>query len=135
VLAAVAVPLVALLARALHGLSRRWLVFVPAGIVVHDPMTLGDPVLFPRQAIARLGPGRSGLDLTLGAFRPPLEIRLHEDAQLTVLRNRKREEVAARDLLVTPTTPGRVLAYAAVHRIPVGWAQRTVPPPTTTSPS
>ena len=136
VLAVVGAPLAVFLARALHGLSLRWLVFVPAGVVVHDPMALADPVLFQRQVVARLAPGRDGLDLTLGALRVPrLELRLREEARLDIRHNRSREDVATCSLLVAPTTPGRVLAFAAAHRIPVATAQVAVPPPTTTSPS
>ena len=40
--------------RVLHGLSRRWVVFVPAGMVVHDPLALVDPVLVPRAALRSL---------------------------------------------------------------------------------
>ena len=43
--------LVVFLARALHELARRWLVFVPAGVVVHDPLGLGDPVLLTRARV------------------------------------------------------------------------------------
>jgi hypothetical protein len=135
VLAVLGVPLAAVLARSLHGLSLRWLVFVPAGVVVHDPMALGEPVLFPRQGIESLTPGRDGLDLTLGALRPPLELRLCEKAQLGVVRNRRREDVATSSLLVAPSTPGRVLALAQARQLPVGRRQRAVPPPTTASPS
>ena len=39
------------LARSLHALSRRWVVFVPAGLVLHDPLTLADPVLFEQAVI------------------------------------------------------------------------------------
>ncbi len=134
-LAVTGVPVAALLARALHGLSRRWLVFVPAGVVVHDPMALGDPVLFPRKEIERLAPGRDGLDLTGGALRPALELRLRGEAKVVVVRNRKREDALVTGLVVAPTTPGRVLAYAAGPHLPVGPAQPAVPPPTTTSPS
>ena len=60
VLAVAAVPAVVVLGRALHGLSRRWLVFVPAGIVVHDRASLADPVLFQRPLIASLAPAPGG---------------------------------------------------------------------------
>ena len=53
---AVGAPLVWLLGRSLHTLSRRWAVFVPAGMVLHDPLTLLDPVLLPRSTVARMGP-------------------------------------------------------------------------------
>jgi hypothetical protein len=135
VLAAVGLPLAAVLFRAVHVLSRRWFVFVPAGVVVHDPMALGDPVLFPRQVVESLAPGANGLDLTLGAFQPALELRLREEAKVTVLRNRRRKDVGATSLLVALTTPGRALAFAAGRHVPVGKAQRAAPPPKTTSPS
>ena len=50
----VGLPLAALAARSLHGLSRRWAVLVPAGLVIVDPMTLPDPVLFVRERIESL---------------------------------------------------------------------------------
>jgi len=132
---AIGVPLCALLARALHGLSRRWFVFVPAGVVVHDPMALADPVLFQRPEIVSLAPGREGLDLTLGAPGLSLQLQLRRDAELTVIRGRRREDVRATSVRIAPTTPGRVLAYAASHNFPVGAVQPAVPPPTTASPS
>ncbi|HEX7096497.1 MAG TPA: hypothetical protein VF183_11485, partial [Acidimicrobiales bacterium] len=51
IVTAVGLPLAAITWRALHRLSRRWLVFVPAGFVVHDHFALAEPVLFPRAAI------------------------------------------------------------------------------------
>ena len=42
--------------KVLHQFARRWIVFVPAGFVVHDPLTIVDSVLFRRAAIATLGP-------------------------------------------------------------------------------
>jgi hypothetical protein len=135
ILAALSVPLALVLARALHRLSLRWFVFVPAGVVVHDPMALGDPVLFPRKEIETLTAGNDGLDLTLGALRNPLELRLRREAKLALLRGRQRENVNTSALLVAPSTPGGVLAYAAGHHLPVRGAQRAVPPPRTTSPS
>ena len=44
----VGLPAAVLAVRALHGLARRWVVFVPAGLVLHDHHALVDPVLFPR---------------------------------------------------------------------------------------
>ncbi|MBA3655537.1 MAG: hypothetical protein H0W70_15245, partial [Actinobacteria bacterium] len=83
-IAAVAGAAIAAIAgRALHGLSRRWLVFVPAGIVVHDPFTLADPVLFQKAVIDRLGPAPAEgdierVDLTAGALGLALELRLRQ---------------------------------------------------------
>ena len=48
VLTVAGVVVVVVLARALHQLARRWLVFVPAGVVLHDPLGLVEPVLLIR---------------------------------------------------------------------------------------
>src|SRR5712692_4214928 len=58
----IGVPAAVLAARSLHGLARRWVVFVPAGLVLHDPMTLTDPTLFQRQLIERLRPAPADSD-------------------------------------------------------------------------
>ena len=105
------------LGRALHGLSRRWLVFVPAGFVVHDPMTLVDPVLFPKLQIAAIEPAEAGtdaLDLTQGSPGLAVELRLREPAGLVLTKPGERvgPTVDADRLLVTPTRPGKVLAEA-----------------------
>jgi hypothetical protein len=117
--------LAVLMARALHGLSRRWLVFVPAGVVLHDPLMMSDAVLFPRRAVTRLGPARAddedGLDLTGGA--PGLALRIEVDVpqSVGVRRGRDRtDNVEAGALLFTPTRPGAVLDEAERRRIAVG---------------
>ena len=50
----VGLPIAALLARSLTTLDHRWIVLVPAGLVVVDPLTFPDPVLLPREHIASL---------------------------------------------------------------------------------
>lgn len=123
---AVGLPAAAVAVRALHGLARRWVVFVPAGLVLHDPHTMVDPVLFPRAHIRRLGPAPadeapSTLDLTAGALGLALEIELVEPSQ--VAPRRRDGEVEVQEvgrLLFTPTRPGALLAEAARRRIAVG---------------
>jgi len=84
----VAVPVVWVLARALHGLSRRWAVLVPAGLVIVDPLTLADPVLFLREMLAELRPVDAAdtadgvLDLRLGAMAGSVVARFRETAEL-----------------------------------------------------
>ena len=113
------------LARALHGLSRRWVVFVPAGLVLHDPMTLADPVLFPRPVIEHLRPAPAGtdsLDLTQRAAGLALELVLLEKVPMVLVQpgNRAGEAGASARLLFTPTRPGAVLRDAESRRLPVG---------------
>ena len=111
-------------ARALFGLARRWLVFVPAGVVLHDPMSLTDPVLFERTVIEafRAAPAETdSLDLTQGALGLALELVLLEKVPLVLTTGRKSAESgSSARLLVTPTRPGRVLAEAAERHIKVG---------------
>jgi hypothetical protein len=113
------------LGRALHRLSRRWVVFVPAGVVLHDPMSLREPVLFRRQVIETLGPAPAGsdsLDLTQAALGLALEMHLREKVPMTRItaRNRAGEEGASARLLFSPTRPGAVLAEAARRNVHVG---------------
>jgi len=108
-------------ARALHGLSRRWLVLVPSGVVVHDPVARPDSVMAPRPLITHLAPaprGTDALDLTLGAPGLALELATTEPLPVTVRRGRALATEEATRVLVTPTRPSAVLAEAAARRIP-----------------
>ncbi len=121
---AVGVPLVWLLGRSMHNLSRRWAVFVPAGMVLHDPLTLLDPVLLQRSVVARVGPAAvatDALDLSQRAPGLALEVSLREPTSFTVLvpgRREGRPTETAR-FLFTPTRPGQVLDEARRRRLPV----------------
>jgi hypothetical protein len=114
-------PLAYLLLKSIHNLSRRWAVFVPAGIVLHDPVVLSDPALFRRQDIAALRPatGADPLDLSQRAPGLGLEMQLAESTTLTLLKPGVREGVAvhATGLRFTPTRPGAVLEEARRRRI------------------
>lgn len=118
----VGLPVAALLVRALHGLSRRWVVFVPAGLVLHDPMALVDPVLFQRKVVetVRLAPADTdSLDLTKGALGPAVELLLRAKVPMVLATpgNRGGEPGASARLLFSPTRPGAVLAEAASRRL------------------
>jgi hypothetical protein len=124
--------------RSLHQLSRRWVVLVPAGLVVHDPLTMPEPQLFLRRTITGLGPalvddgrdpdggddpagGGMPVDLTGGAPGLALELRVAEPVDLLLRRGRRAAEtVAATAVLITPSRPTRVLDAARERRIRVG---------------
>jgi hypothetical protein len=121
----VGVPAAAMAVRALHGLARRWVVFVPAGLVLHDHHALVDPVLFPRSSIAGLGPAPAvtdgAMDLTLRSLGLALELRLREPLEVAPRRPDRAVQVEAVDrLLFAPTRPGELLAEAGRRRIPIG---------------
>jgi hypothetical protein len=126
---ALAVPLVKVAGRSVYALSQRWAVLVPAGIVLKDPLTLVDPVLFPRERIASLrplpfptAPAQDILDLRLGAVAGSLVLELTEEAQLFRALGRQRggESVKARRLAFSPRQPEALLAEAATRRKPRG---------------
>jgi hypothetical protein len=118
-------PLAFAALRALHGLSRRWLVFVPAGFVVHDLATLQDPVLVPARTVRSLdlapapGAGRSPGE-PAPTFGTAVAARL--DPPLTVsLRGAALAEVHHLDrVVVCPGRPGAVLVEAAERGLRVG---------------
>lgn len=110
--------------RSLHGLARRWVVFVPSGVVVHDPVGRPESVMAPRPLITRLAPAPAdtdAVDLTLGAPGIAIELETSEPLPVTV-RRRGRElgtEVTNR-VVFTPTRAAAVLAEAEGRRLPVG---------------
>lgn len=82
-------------------LGKRWVVFVPAGIVLHDPLTLGDEaILLPKSGVKslRVVPAttrrleaaqkseKSATDLCAGCLGAAIELRLHEPARIPRLR-------------------------------------------------
>ncbi|MBI3256963.1 MAG: hypothetical protein HYZ59_04160 [Actinobacteria bacterium] len=119
---AVGAPVVAILIRAFHGLCQRWIVFVPAGVVLKDHHAVVDPVLFRRSEIELLHPAPVGTDaVNLTSHSPglALELRLREKVpMLRVMPGRQAAQPGkAARLLFTPTRPGAVLEAASAHRV------------------
>lgn len=119
-------PLAALLLKSVHNLSRRWAVFVPAGMVLHDPLVLFDPMLFRRQDVAAMRPASARnpayLDLSQRAPGLGVEMDLAEPTTVTMLRPGRREgdPVEASRVRFTPTRPGAVLDEARRRRLAAG---------------
>lgn len=108
--------------RSLHQLSRRFVVFVPAGFVVHDLMALREPVLFKKgliEAISAAHADTDALDLTLGAPGLALEVRLHEKVEIARLSpDRKSADLGSTArFMIVPSRPGRVLTEAGRRRL------------------
>ena len=104
--------------RAMHGLAQRWLVFVPAGVVVVDRMTLTDALLVQRQRVAGVevvaaDPADPSTDLTAGALGPRLRIALRSPELIVPAQSRLRRS--------EPIEPYEVVAVLAVPSRP-GWA-------------
>jgi hypothetical protein len=125
-LTAAALALGWFLGRRFHRLSRRWLVLVPAGVVVHDHLVLADTAMFPVADVARLTlalADTQAADLTGPATGHAVEITLH--GMPTVVLAATRATPGGRALhvgavLVAPTRPGRALRAAGDRTLPVG---------------
>jgi hypothetical protein len=118
----IGLPVAWLLFRSLHQLSKRWAVFVPAGLVLVDPMGLMDSVLLRRQQVRSLGPAPAdtrATDLTQRAPGLALEAVLSEDVDVVLVRPGRRQGEATKTgrLLFTPTLPGAVLEEAKARRL------------------
>ena len=112
----VGLPVAAFAAHTLFRLARRWLVFVPNGLVVHDHLAVAEPLPLGRRSIASIGPARADTpadDLTAQAFGMALELRLAEPVAASVVTGRNRSETRSLTaLLVSPSRPAAVLATA-----------------------
>jgi hypothetical protein len=130
-LTALAAVLVVPLIRRFHRLTLRWFVFVPAGIVVRDPLVLADTAMFRRGAVATiaLAPATTdATDLTAKALGPAVEVALNTTGVVAVagtLSDRAPRSTPVRAFLVSPSRPGRLLEEAARR----GYA--ATPPPRT----
>lgn len=123
-------PAAVVAAQSLYRLTQRWLVLVPAGLVLRDGLALTEPVLFRRTLIETLRPAPAdsdSLDLTGGAAGLALELVLTEKVPMSLVKAKERtsEAGASARLLVTPTRPGAVLADAAMRDIPNGSSTHT----------
>ena len=112
-----------------HQLARRWLVIMPAGVVVHDPMTLTENALFRSHQIAalHLAPADTeAADLTGVTAGVAVEIVLRE--MDTIVKRGTRENPTGTALhvlsiLVSPSRPGRALPRRGTPT-PARWVTR-----------
>ena len=119
-------PAAAAGARSMHSLSRRWLVFVPGGVVLHDHFTTSAPTLIRRNQITSLRPAPAVRgkddppvrDLSAGAGGLVLELRLSSSVQIPLRGSRTTKELEA--MLLVPTRPKLALEIAAERKIPLG---------------
>jgi hypothetical protein len=119
-------PLTYVSFRSLHALSLRWLVVVPAGLTIVDPLTLFEPALLRRDDIvavrrtARTEVSQSTLDLRLGTIQGGIAIELREPYQFGRRQGRHRGEVvAALGAVIAVVRADALLAFAAARRLNV----------------
>ena len=121
---AAAVGLTVLLLGRFHRFSMRWLVLVPAGAVIHDPVVLGETLMIPKPNIrlVRLAPADTeAADLTGPAAGHAVEITVGEMV-LAVLAGTREEpkgkSLHVQSFLVAPTRPGRALNAMSAANFP-----------------
>jgi hypothetical protein len=127
--AVVAVGGALVLPRRWHQLSRRWLVTVPAGLVVHDAVVLGETLMVARAQVAglrlvRVGPDRdlAAADLTGPTAGVGVEVTLAQPATALFAPRPgvpKGRAVHLLAFVVAPSRPGAVLADAHRRHLPV----------------
>jgi hypothetical protein len=122
----IGLPLAFAAFRSLHTLSLRWLVVVPAGLTIVDPLTLFEPALLRRDEIAsirrttRTSVDEGTLDLRLGTIPGGVAIALHEPYQFGRRRGRNRGEVvAAVGAVIAVVRADALLALAAARHLNV----------------
>lgn len=109
-----------------HKLSRRWLVVVPVGVVIHDHLVLGETLMLRRQEVAgvRLAPAETGAyDLTGPTAGHALEISTTESVTVILAASPSVPRGTVIHLsacLVAPSRPGRALQAIAERKLPVG---------------
>jgi hypothetical protein len=120
VASAVGLGVAVVVARAMFAQCRRFVVFVPAGFVVHDAEVLREPVLFNKRVVEllRAAPaGSESLDLTANASGLAIEVLLTEKVEVTKVKHSRDAGETGRTamFLVIPTLPGRLLRVAAAR--------------------
>ena len=124
-LTVVGVALCAVLIPRLHRLTRRFVVLVPTGFVVHDHLLLADTAMFRKTQLAGLGlapADTTAVDLTGGTVGNALEVRLRAPSEVTLagtVEHRQGRPVEVASFLVAPSRPGRLLVEAAKRSYPV----------------
>jgi hypothetical protein len=114
------------LPRRWHQLSRRWLVLVPAGLALHDPVVLGETLMLRRSEVERirLAPADTdAADLTGPATGNAIEVGTATSVTALLAPTRRQPRGRALHLtafLASPTRPGRTLRAAAKRQLPVG---------------
>lgn len=107
-----------------HQMSRRWLVLVPAGLVVHDPVVLADTLMVRANQILGLGLARAdtqAADLTGPASGYAVQVDTSETVSTVFAFTPKEPNGTAIHMtgfLVAPSRPGEALRRASERGLP-----------------
>lgn len=122
-LTVVAVGATVVLGASFHRFSRRFVVLVPAGVVLHDPVVMVETVLVRRPDIGRIAladAGTTARDLTGVTWGPAVEVVLSGAVPLVARPERSASPRIERPdaVLIAPSRPGAFLAAARAARLP-----------------
>jgi hypothetical protein len=115
VVAIVAALLTWLLLPRFNTLSRRWLVLVPAGVVVHDQVVLAETLMIARTDVVGIDlalAGTEAADFTGPATGHAVEIGMRSMATALLAPTKTTPRGTAlhvRSFIIAPTRPGAVL--------------------------
>jgi hypothetical protein len=116
VVCVLAAVLVVVLVPRFRVLADRWLVIVPAGLVVHDPHLLAETFMVPASAVAGLSLAEAdteAADVTGNALGYAVEIALRDFDKIVLAADRQNpggRALHVKSILVSPTRPGRAIA-------------------------
>ena len=109
-----------------HRLSRRWLVIVPAGVVVHDHLVLGETTMVTRSNVLAMRLALAdtvAADFTGPASGHAIEVEVREMITALLAPTRRAPRGTAlhvQAFIIAPSRPGLALTYATEQRLPVG---------------
>jgi hypothetical protein len=108
-------------------MTRRWLVMVPAGVVVHDPLLLAETLLLRRHDLEGVGLATGdpeAVDLTGLTWGAAVQIDAREPQVVIPHPPRAKgaetptpHPVRVRSIVVAPSRPGQVMAAARRARL------------------
>jgi hypothetical protein len=120
----VGIGAVAIGTRSLHQLSRRWIVFVPAGFVIHDYLSLAESILIQRRQKPTLGPAPAdigdALDVSGNALGLALSVAVDEAVPVAIRDKGQINSSSADTFVFTPSLPGQLLQEARLRAITIG---------------
>ena len=102
----------------IHLLSRRWLVFVPAGVVIHDEIVLSTNLMIRKRELSQIQLARensAAADLSALTWGVPLEFSFNKplDISLTSIGSKHLNTVSAihaQSVLIATSRPGAVIS-------------------------
>jgi hypothetical protein len=116
------------LAPSFHRFSRRWLVFVPAGIVIHDQLVLAETAMVLKSALTGVGLApvdSDAADLTGQTSGARIELHLATSETFVFAADKKHHPhgraIHATAVLISPSRPGRAMAEAARRTLPIAF--------------